>query len=189
MKLGPYTIGNKKGVQQRTIDAAQGIVPKDAPALAALAGNGDEYLICTDTDVFVIKKGALQGQFAGKGFMQIPYSTITSVNIDKDILTYTLNIVAPGMVRFDRNTRADYGNLFDYEPNTFVVGKGEYDALEETSKLIMEMVNKFHQPAKSGASSSPKSVADELIKLKGLFEEGYITWDEFLEQKRKLLGE
>ena len=40
---------------------------------------------------------------------------------------------------------------------------------------------------KPGAGSSSKSVADELLKLKGLMEDGYITWDEFLEQKRRLL--
>ena len=51
MKWGPYTIGNKKYIYQRTVDAAEGIVPEDAPALVALWGNGDEYLICTDTDV------------------------------------------------------------------------------------------------------------------------------------------
>ena len=60
---------------------------------------------------------------------------------------------------------------------------------EYVDRKISETAAATNLPSAQVAVLTCFNLADELIKLKGLFEEGYITWDEFLEQKRKLLGE
>jgi len=69
--------------------------------------------------------------------------------------------------------------------------------IEEEEKKAKERKSELHRKTSSQKTVTPKrasikpifSKADELIKLKGLVEEGYLTQEEFLEAKKEILGE
>ncbi len=186
MKTGPYTLTNYKEFYANYIEkAAKGIVPEDEPVIIALEGNGEEYLICTNTRLFIIKKGALQGQFMGKGHFQIAFSKISSVEIDKDIGFYTLYVSAAGMPHIDRGKKATDEGIFGYQPNVIVFRRGQLKAFQEAVEIIMK---KVEEASVSHGEVNNNLVADELIKLKSLMDQGVLTKEEFEAQKRKLLS-
>lgn len=54
-------------------------------------------------------------------------------------------------------------------------------------KSFIPSQNNKNQSMTKNTSSNPKSVADELLKLQNLKEEGIITEDEFQKMKKKLI--
>ena len=72
-------------------------VATDEEIIVALRGVQKEYLVATDKQVYIIKKGFMTGHLFGHGVMKLPYKAITSVNVDMGLLTGYFELSAAGI--------------------------------------------------------------------------------------------
>ena len=56
-------------------------VPDDEILYVGIKGTHKEYLLCTNKQVYIIKKGFMTGHTFGNGLFKIGYNNITSVEI------------------------------------------------------------------------------------------------------------
>lgn len=188
MKTGPYTLHNFNniitGFENNTLS---GIVPEEEPAIIYLKGNGDEYLVCTNTQLYIIKKGLYLGQPKGKGYFQINYSKITSVQMHRIQMGCSiLCISGAGLSQVGKNVMYKFDIDFRDNLNVIVLNKKQIKDFQEATEIIMGKVAETKRMTKE--NNQNQYVADELIKLKTLMDQGVLTKEEFEAQKRKLLS-
>ena len=188
MKTGPYTLHNFKniitGFENKTLS---GIIPEEEPAIIYLKGNGEEYLVGTNTQLYIIKKGLYLGQPKGKGYFQINYSKISSVQMYRiQFGCSILHISGAGLPQAGKDVMYKYDLDFKDKLNVIVLKKNQVKDFQEATEIIMGKVAESKRTVKG--KSQNNYVADELIKLKSLMDQGILTKEEFESLKRKLLS-
>ena len=119
----------------------------------------------------------------------IPYDKMTSVKLEKGIFSSTVLIRAPGLSEMSRVSKSS---------GLIAGGRGEDGQIDALSKdkgeqlftIIKEGIDGTKKPSTQSAINSVNpqiSVADELMKLASLKEQGIISETEFTQMKQDLL--
>ena len=135
--------------------------------------------------------------------VDIPYDIVTSVKIEKGLLSSTIRFKAPGLMSSTKlgmtdsiiDGEDDQGGIIEAIPKD----KAQ-DLLEIIRSGMQEQTNRKFAPSKNQMPSEllesngytvptnqPISIADEIRKLGNLKKEGLITEDEFKQMKQDLL--
>ncbi|MDQ3840212.1 MAG: PH domain-containing protein [Thermoproteota archaeon] len=134
--------------------------------------------------------------------VDIPYDIVTSVKLEKGLLSSTIRFKAPGLVSSTRlgmmdsmiEGEDDQGGIIEAIPKD----KAQ-DLLEIIRSRMQQQSNRKFAPSKNQKPSElleskeyplptnqPISIADEIRKLASLKDEGLITEDEFKQMKQDL---
>ncbi|TKX60823.1 hypothetical protein EXE48_10350 [Halorubrum sp. ASP1] len=108
-------------------------------------------------------------QFLGNDERSVPYSNITSVDMDTGLVNKRLTLQTPGQTY----------HIEAHEP-----GK---DELREITRFIRGKISEANQPTTVQADSSEPDPLEQLEKLKKLHEQGVVDDEEFSEKKSNLL--
>src|ERR671915_1272080 len=135
--------------------------------------------------------------------VDIPYDIITSIKLEKGLLSSTIRFKAPGLMSSTRLGMMD--SIVDGEENQGgiieAISKNKAkDLLEIIRSGMQSSTNKKSAPSKdqkpnelleskeyTRPSNQPISIADEIGKLARLKEEGVITDEEFKQLKQDLI--
>ena len=131
--------------------------------------------------------------------VDIPYDIITSIKLEKGLLSSTIRFKAPGLMSSTRLGMMD--SIVDGEDNDQggvieAIPKNKADDLIEIIRSGMQSNKKlspsqkqqsFESQEQIVSSNQSVSVADELRKLAKLKEEGIITEEEFQQMKEDLI--
>jgi len=134
--------------------------------------------------------------------VDIPYDIITSLKLEKGLLSSTIRFEAPGLMSSTRLGMADsiVEGENDNEGLIEAIPKDKAENLVEIIRSGMQDSRRF-SPSKNqkftelyepkdysrGVHNQSVSIADELQKLAKLKEEGVITEEEFSEMKKELI--
>jgi hypothetical protein len=109
-------------------------------------------------------------QFLGNDERSVPYSNITSVDLDTGLVNKRLTLQTAGQTY----------HIEAHEP-----GK---DEVRDAIRFIRQKISNANQPqVVQAAESSEPDPLDQLEKLKGLHEKGVVSDEEFEQKKSKLL--
>jgi hypothetical protein len=119
----------------------------------------------------------------------IPYDKMTSVKLEKGIFSSTILIRAPGLSEMSRVSKSS---------GMIAWGRGEDGQIDALSKdkgellftIIREGIDGTKKPSTQSATNTANpqiSIADELMKLASLKEQGIISEGEFTQVKQELL--
>jgi PH (Pleckstrin Homology) domain-containing protein/putative oligomerization/nucleic acid binding protein len=118
--------------------------------------------------------------------IDIPYDVITSVKLEKGVLTSTILFKAPAMVN-----KSKLG-LIDEDISGEDDQEGVIDALpKHKAEELLEIIRRQMKPTSTGESISSIetiSIADEIEKLFKLKQNGILSESEFQKMKQQLLG-
>jgi hypothetical protein len=131
--------------------------------------------------------------------VDIPYDIITSIKLEKGLLSSTIRFKAPGLMSSTRLGMMD--SIVDGKDNDQggvieAIPKNKADDLIEIIRSGMQSSKKlspsqkqqsFESQEQLMSSNQSRSVADELRKLAKLKEEGIITEEEFKQMKEDLI--
>jgi len=134
-----------------------------------------------------------------ENIVDIPYDIITSVKLEKGILSSTIRFRAPGLVSSSRLGMIDglIDGEHDQDGKIDAIPKDKAEKLLETiregmqgpkSKANTNMSQQQQIPPSSTVSSQSISIADELAKLAKLKDQEVITENEFLQMKHDLIN-
>jgi hypothetical protein len=119
----------------------------------------------------------------------IPYDKMTSVKLEKGIFSSTVLIRAPGLSEMSRVSRSSgliaWGRGEDGQIDALSKDKGE-----QLFTIIREGIDGTKKPSTQSAINTVNpqiSIADELMKLASLKEQGIISEIEFTQMKQDLL--
>jgi Bacterial PH domain/Short C-terminal domain len=150
----------------------------------------DRRLIIRDPYMLGIKENVVD----------IPYDIVTSVKVEKGLLSSTIRFKAPGLLSSTKlgmmdsmiDGEDDQGGIIEAIPKD----KAQ-DLVEIIRSGMQSSSNKKSAPSKNQmsnesvgstvSSNQPISIADEIRKLGNLKKEGLITEDEFKQMKQDLL--
>ncbi|MFA1609878.1 PH domain-containing protein [Halobellus rubicundus] len=108
-------------------------------------------------------------QFLGNDERSVPYSNITSVDMDTGLVNKRLTLQTPGQTY----------HIEAHEP-----GK---DELREITRFIREKMSEAKQPNTVQAKNSEPDPLEQLEQLKALHDQGVVNDEEFAEKKSDLL--
>lgn len=132
-----------------------------------------------DDRVVITPKGIMGFLAKGiKGSKEIPFRSITAIQFKEagTILSGYIQFTLPG------GTESKSGILAaTSDENTFVFDNKANDEMKKVKIFIQERIGKSEHKASS-------SLADEILKLKKLKDEGALTEAEFNDFKKKLVG-
>lgn len=154
--------------------------------LIAIKGAFREYLVCTNKNVHIIKKGFMTGHFLGKGNFYIPYNKITNVEIDMHLLSGYFEISTGGL----ENKRLNYwsNNINEdpaKQPNCISLNQAVLKNFEKARDFILN----YDTEAKSNIEiKTEKSIPEQIREYKELLDEKIITEEEFDQKKKELLN-
>ena len=154
--------------------------------LIAIRGSFREYLICTNKNVYIVKKGFMTGHFLGKGNFHIPYNKITNVEIDMHLLSGYFEISTGGL----ENKRLNYWSSNDNEnpakqPNCISLNKVVLSDFEKARDFIL---NHEDETKNVGIIKNEKSIPEQIREYKQLLDDEIISKEEFEEKKKELLA-
>jgi hypothetical protein len=119
----------------------------------------------------------------------IPYDKMTSVKLEKGIFSSTILIRAPGLSEMSRVSKSSgliaWGRGEDGQIDALSKDKGE-----QLFTIIREGIDGTKKPSTQSAINTVNqqiSIADELMKLASLKEQGIISEEEFTQVKQDLL--
>src|SRR5919107_1154528 len=119
----------------------------------------------------------------------IPYDKMTSVKLEKGIFSSTVLIRAPGLSEMSRVSKSSgliaWGRGEDGQIDALSKDKGE-----QLFTIIREGIDGTKKPSTQSAINTVNPqilIADELIKLASLKEQGIISETEFTQMKQDLL--
>lgn len=119
----------------------------------------------------------------------IPYDKMTSVKLEKGIFSSTVLIRAPGLSEMSRVSKSSgliaWGRGEDGQIDALSKDKGE-----QLFTIIREGIDGTKKPSTQSAINTVNrqiSIADELMKLASLKEQGIISEIEFTQMKQDLL--
>jgi hypothetical protein len=119
----------------------------------------------------------------------IPYDKMTSVKLEKGIFSSTVLIRAPGLSEMSRVSKSSgliaWGRGEDGQIDALSKDKGE-----QLFTIIREGIDGTKKPSTQSAINTVNpqiSIADELVKLASLKEQGIISEIEFTQMKQDLL--
>ena len=158
-------------------------VSPNETVIVAMKGIWKEYLICTDLQVYIIKRGLMTGHTFGGGVLKMPYHNITNAEVVYRMMTGYFELSAGGL---ENKHQTQYQSDPSKQPNCLSIGRSDRNAFEKASSIIMEKVSEAH----SGGTTQiiNKSSADEIREYKALYDDGIITKAEFEKKKKELLG-
>jgi hypothetical protein len=129
-----------------------------------------------------------------ENIVDIPYDVITSVKLDKGLLSSTIRFEAPALVGSKRlgmidgivNEENDHEGIIEAIPKRKAedVIQVIRSGMDDTSRNQSEIRTSSPQPSNNSHRSS---IADELAKLGKLLGQGIITEEEFAKVKKDLL--
>lgn len=138
------------------------------------------------TFVTITRKGLLGRTSIGKGEKRIPIGSISAVQWKSP------GLMVNGFISFSlagaNEKQSGFGSqTFDAvkDENSVIVRKGKEAPFVALRLAIEEAIARRHAPPPTAMSAS---VADELMKLKELYDAGVLTEEQFESQKDKLLG-
>lgn len=148
------------------------------PKMTLKGVNGQ--LLVYDEMVVIKRKGALAKMTQGffKGDKTIYINQLSGVQVKK------AGMLTNGYIQFTLGGGNEKtGGILEAtkDENAVMYKLTDNDLVE---KIKAHLDKKIVEPA---GAAAPTSVADELIKLKGLLEDGILTQEEFDDQKQKLL--
>jgi PH (Pleckstrin Homology) domain-containing protein/putative oligomerization/nucleic acid binding protein len=134
-----------------------------------------------------------------ENIVDIPYDIITSVKLEKGILSSTIRFRAPGLVSSSRLGMIDglIDGEHDQDGKIDAIPKDKAEKLLETiregmqgpkTKANTNMSQQQQIPPSSTLSNQSISIADELAKLAKLKDQEVITENEFLQMKHDLIN-
>lgn len=177
-----------------TLDKCEEIVKQyitDSESIyVALKSDWQQYLICTDRQVYIIKKGFATGHTFGEGIFKMPYANISNAGVEFHVLTGYFVVSAGGM----ENKPTSYwgGGVFSdkksalEQPNTISMASDKYkNEFIQAANLIMKLVAEAHRPMEKIVQKSP---AEQIKEYKELLDMDIITPEEFQKKKKELLG-
>jgi hypothetical protein len=134
-----------------------------------------------------------------ENIVDIPYDIITSVKLEKGILSSTIRFRAPGLVSSSRLGMIDglIDGEHDQDGKIDAIPKDKAEKLLETIREVMQcpktkantnMSQQQQIPPSSTVSNQSISIADELAKLAKLKDQEVITENEFLQMKHDLIN-
>jgi hypothetical protein len=134
-----------------------------------------------------------------ENIVDIPYDIITSVKLEKGILSSTIRFRAPGLVSSSRLGMIDglIDGEHDQDGKIDAIPKDKAEKLLETiregmqgpkTKANTNMNQQQQIPPSSTVSNQSISIADELAKLAKLKDQEVITENEFLQMKHDLIN-
>jgi hypothetical protein len=133
-----------------------------------------------------------------ENIVDIPYDMISSVRIDKGVLSSNIIFKAPGLISSGRRGTLDkmmegYGDtsgLADEEGIITAIPKNKAEDLLEVIRSGMDREREAsyrHWKRPQQPQQSSISVADELMKLANLKDKGIISDEEFQQMKQDLI--
>ncbi|SMC17083.1 Short C-terminal domain-containing protein [Clostridium acidisoli DSM 12555] len=161
----------------------------DEKVLLWLKGTNKEWLICSDKQVFIIKKGFMTGHTFGSGVFQMPYKNIAGATVNYHLLSGYFELSAGGM----QNTAKSYwsndkGSDPKQAPNCIsITSKSLANEFREACTFIN---NKIGESSTSQTSQTPhysNNIPEQIRKLAELKQSGILTDDEFETKKKELL--
>jgi hypothetical protein len=134
-----------------------------------------------------------------ENIVDIPYDIITSVKLEKGILSSTIRFRAPGLVSPSRLGMIEglIDGEHDQDGKIDAIPKDKAEKLLETiregmqgpkTKANTNMSQQQQIPPSSTVSNQSISIADELAKLAKLKDQEVITENEFLQMKHDLIN-
>jgi Bacterial PH domain/Short C-terminal domain len=144
----------------------------------------------------IIKDPSMLG--VRENIVDIPYDMISSVRIDKGVLSSNIIFKAPGLISSGRRGTLDkmmegYGDtsgLADEEGIITAIPKNKAEDLLEVIRSGMDREREAsyrHWKRPQQPQQSSISVADELMKLANLKDKGIISDEEFQQMKQDLI--
>jgi hypothetical protein len=111
-----------------------------------------EWLVCTDKQVYIIKKGFMTGHLFGHGIFKYRFSRLNSVNIDLGLFWGHIELATAGI----QHHKVGWPNT---EDNYIVIHKGkmkrEFDQVcEFINEKITEIENEATQQVVSNQSNT-----------------------------------
>ncbi|MEJ0011313.1 MAG: hypothetical protein WDM94_01560 [Bauldia sp.] len=154
----------------------------------AIKGAFKEALVCTDARVMVIKAGFMTGNTFGANVFQLPYGNITSVEVKFGMTGY-FELSSGGV----QNTKKSYwtnGGDGDAKKAPNSISLNTREQAEKFARAAEFILNRIANPptAAPPGSAPAVSLADEISKLAALLEKGYLSKEEFEQQKLVLLA-
>jgi hypothetical protein len=131
--------------------------------------------------------------------VDIPYDVITSVKLEKGLLSSTIRFEAPALVGSKRlgmidgivSGENDHEGIIEAIPKrkaediVQIIRSGMHNSGYASNEIHSASASSSHQPMNT---SNHSSIADELTKLGKLKEQGIITEEEFIKLKKDVLG-
>ncbi|MDN6733876.1 MAG: SHOCT domain-containing protein [Tetragenococcus koreensis] len=179
--------------RKKVLEIAKANLPSNEELIIGLKGTFKEYLLCTDKQVYILKKGFMTGHMVGSGNFKMPYGNITNVEVNYTFGGGYFEVSAGGM----QNTRKSYWSQDPEDsaskaPNAIsVASKQEKEIFERAGEIILQKVNKSRNTNDNYVyqfAQESISEAEELRKYKDLVDEGIITEEEFTAKKKQLLN-
>ena len=158
--------------------------------LVQLPGAFKEGLICTDSRCIIIKAGFMTGNTFGSNLFQLPYVSVTSAEVKFGLMAGYFELSSGGVqntVKSYWNNSKGSGNAKAAPNSVSLVDKKMAEKFRRASEFILDRVANARSPAPQTPTGGG-SVADEIAKLVGLVEKGYLTEEEFAEQKGVILA-
>lgn len=158
-----------------------------------LKGTFKEWLVCTNKQVFIVKKGFMTGHTFGNGVFQMPYKNIAGATVNYHLLSGYFELSAGGM----QNTSKSYwstkkGESPQEAPNCISLNDKKLAAkFKEACGFIMDKIQEQSQTGQvqnNSASATAASIPDQIKKLAELKDAGILTEDEFTQKKTQLLS-
>ena len=178
--INKLSIGEKNQLEKEI----QKTVGLNENVFIALKGVWKEYLICTDLQVYVIKRGMMTGHTFGGGVLKLSYHNITNAEVVYRMMSGYFEISAAGLDN-KHYTHYQSGNPSN-QPNCIsIADRSAREAFETASSMIMAKVAEAHSGGVVQVAS--QTAADEIREYKALYDDGIITKAEFEKKKKELL--
>ncbi|MGH6800343.1 MAG: SHOCT domain-containing protein, partial [Methylocella sp.] len=112
-----------------------------------------------------------------------------SINSINAIQLRAPTIMGRGYIRFSINGRDPVGGVLEAvsDENAVLIEKKQFEKFQQLKEEIENRLHAQHRGSSSVADQAPKNIIDELEKLAGLVERGFVTREEFEERKRTVL--
>ncbi len=163
----------------------------DEKVLIKLKGTFKEAFVLTDKRLYVLKWGFMTGNTFGGRCIAYDFNNITGVEFKKHFSTGYVEIHTPS----NQNTQKSYwansnsSNSSLKADNIVNFVRKQFDIFQEAVNKTRVIISDAKVPnsVQTQKETSDVSVADELVKLANLKEQGIITQEEFQREKDRLL--
>lgn len=156
-----------------------------------LKGAAKEVLVCTDRRVIVLKTGFLARSMFGAKLFQVPYGSISGVDVNFGLMFGVFEIVTGGNQYTRKSAWRAHGSDANASEAPNSVALNSRDQADLFRKACSHIVARIegHRGGPGLPTPPAVSVADELRKLADLRKDGVLTSEEFETQKLALIGE